>query len=182
MAGRSQAFAVWVTGLPASGKSTVVRALTAKLNALGIEPAVLESDVLRPIFTPDARYQPEDRDAFYRQIAYVGALLTRHDVPVIFDATANLRRYRDLAREQIPQFLEVYVECPIEVCMARDPKGVYKKAQAGSATSVPGLQSPYEVPEQPDVVVRGNREPEEEAASHIVAQLRIKGFLRAEPQ
>ena len=182
MASKSQAFAVWVTGLPASGKSTVARALAAQLDALGIQSAVLESDVLRPVFTPDARYQPEDRDAFYRQIAYVGALLTRHGVPVIFDATANLRSYRDHAREQIPQFLEVYVACPIEVCMARDPKGIYRKAQAGSATSVPGLQSPYEAPEHPDVVVRGDREPAEEAASRIVAELRAKGFLRAEPQ
>ena len=168
---------MWVTGLPASGKSTLVQALSAQLNALGIEPAVLESDVLRPIFTPHAQYQEEDRDSFYRQMAYVGTLLTRHGVPVIFDATANRRIYRDRTREQIPSFLEVYVECPLEICRARDPKGIYRKGEIGSAASVPGLQAPYEPPENPDVVVRGDMERSKDAASRIVAELRAKGFL-----
>jgi len=177
---KAQAFAVWVTGLPASGKSTLVRALAAQLNVLGIDPAVLESDVLRPIFTPHANYQQEDRDAFYHQLAYVGVVLTRHGIPVIFDATANRRSYRDQVREQIPQFLEVYVECPIEICKKRDPKGIYRRAELGTATAVPGLQAPYEPPENPDVVVRGDSEPVKDAASRIIAELRAKGFLAEE--
>lgn len=176
---KQPAFAVWITGLPASGKSTVARALAAQLTALGLEPAVLESDVLRPIFTPGALYREEDRDAFYHQIAYVGELLTRHGVPVIFDATANLRRYRDEARRRIPRFIEVYVDTPLEICMARDPKGIYKNAPAG-AGAVPGLQAPYEPPEHPELVVHGNVEPPEEAALRVVAALRGRGFLRKE--
>jgi adenylylsulfate kinase len=168
---------VWVTGLPASGKSTLVSALLSQLNALGVQPAVLESDVLRPVFTPKAGYQEDDRDIFYRQIAYVGVLLTRYGVPVIFDATASRRCYRDRARKEIPQFLEVYVECPLSTCMARDPKGIYRRARQGEATAVPGLQAIYEPPETPDVVVRGGEDMPEDAAGRIVAKLREQNFI-----
>ena len=168
---------MWITGLPASGKSTLVSALVSQLGALGIDAAVLESDVLRPIFTPEPGYQDDDRDAFYRQIAYVGMLLTRHGVPVVFDATANRRCYRDSARKEIPHFLEVYVECPLSTCMARDPKGIYRKARDGEATTVPGFQTIYEPPEAPDVIVHGGDEIPEEAARRIVAKLREKKFI-----
>src|SRR5579872_285000 len=118
----NDAFAVWLTGLPASGKSTIAASLRAQLNGRGIDAAVLESDELRKIFTPHPRYDPEERDTFYRQMVYLGTLLTQHGVPVLFDATANRRAYRDWARQQIPKFLEVYVDCPLAACMARDPK------------------------------------------------------------
>jgi adenylylsulfate kinase len=177
MADKAQAFAVWITGLPASGKSTLAQALAERLTTFGIKPALLESDVLRPIFTPHAPYQEEDRDTFYHQLAYVGALLTRHGVPVVFDATANRRRYRDRAREWIPNFLEVHVECPLEICKARDPKGLYRKAEMGTATAVPGLQVPYELPDHPEVVVRGHAESPEDAVSRIIVALQAKELL-----
>ena len=125
---------------------------------------MLESDVLRQIFTLHPRYDEQEREAFYRQIVYIGTLLTKHGVPVIFDATANRRRYRDQARRQIPRFLEVYVDCPLETCIARDPKGIYRKAREGEANTVPGLQSVYEPPESPDLVVHGDRDMPEIAA------------------
>jgi adenylylsulfate kinase len=157
----------------------VVAALKQQLGERGVDAAVLESDVLRPIFTPGARYEEADREAFYRQIAYVGALLTKHGVPVIFDATANRRRYRDQAREAIPRFLEVYVDTPLEVCMARDPKGIYRKGVEGRAAAVPGLQQPYEPPANPDLVVRGDHTAPGAAATDIVARLQERGFLTA---
>ena len=98
-----EAFAVWITGLPASGKSTLAAALKAQLAARGVAVAVLESDVLRRIFTVHPRYDEAERDVFYRQVAYVGELLVEHGVPVIFDATANRRLYRDRARHEIPR-------------------------------------------------------------------------------
>lgn len=171
------AFAVWVTGLPASGKSTLVAALKAQLADRGIDVEVLESDVLRPIFTPHPRYDDDERDAFYRQIVYVGTLLTKHGVPVIFDATANRRRYRDYAREQIPQFMEVYVNCPLETCIARDPKGIYRKAREGEAGTVPGLQSAYEPPEKPEVIVECQREAPEAAARRVTTLLAGNGYI-----
>ena len=171
MADKTQAFAIWVTGLPASGKSTVVRALSSVLAARGVDAAVLESDVFRTVFTPHPRYDAEERDTFYRQLVYVGVLLTKHGVPVIFDATANLRRYRDHAREQIPRFLEVYIECPLEICMGRDPKGIYRAGREGTAKIVPGLQDTYEPPLHPDVVVHGDSEAPETVAARIVSKL-----------
>jgi adenylylsulfate kinase len=170
-------FAVWITGLPASGKSTVTTALKAQLAARGLDVAVLESDALRSAFTPHPRYDEEERDTFYRQMVFVGALLTRHGVPVIFDATANRRRYRDQARQEIPKFLEVYVDCPLETCIARDPKGIYRSAREGALTTVPGLQAAYEPPQNPDVIVRGDRDDPEAAAQQIIAKLAEKGYL-----
>jgi adenylylsulfate kinase len=172
------AFAVWVTGLPASGKSTLVTSLKAQLADRGIDVAVLESDVLRQIFTPHPRYNEQEREAFYSQMVYIGTLLTRHGVPVIFDATANRRRYRDKARDQIPRFMEVYVDCPLEICLARDPKGIYRRAREGQADEVPGLQSAYEPPEKPELVVAGNREMPEAAARRVIIKLAEQGYLR----
>jgi adenylylsulfate kinase len=171
------AFAVWVTGLPASGKSTLVAALKTQLTDRGIDAAVLESDVLRRILTVQPHYDDQEREAFYRQMVYVGTLLVQHGVPVIFDATANRRAYREQARSQIPRFLEVYVNCPLEICIARDPKGIYRKAREGDAESVPGLQSTYEPPENPDLVVDGSRELAETAARRVVLKLAEKGYF-----
>lgn len=169
---------MWITGLPASGKSTLAAALTARLAARGVDAAVLESDALRKVFTDHPRYDEEEREVFYSQMTYVGVLLTQHGVPVIFDATANLRIYRDRARQQIPRFLEVYVDCPLATCIARDPKGIYRKAREGAASSVPGLQAVYEPPEDPDLVVQGDREAPESAAERVVAKLVDKGYVR----
>jgi adenylylsulfate kinase len=177
VAARPPAFAIWITGLPASGKSTVAAALASELGGLGVEPAILESDVLRPIFMPHDGYDEASRDVFYRQIAYVGALLVRHGVPVIFDATANRRRYRDRARQEIPRFLEVYVDCPLSICMDRDPKGIYRRAKEGGVAHVPGLQDVYEAPESSDIVIHGAKDSPAEATRSIVAKLREKGLL-----
>ena len=173
----NQAFAIWVTGLPASGKSTLVSAVQAQLESLGLTVAVLESDVLRKVFSPDAKYLAEDRDLFYRQLAYVGVLLTQHGVPVIFDATANLRRFREEARKQIPRFLEVYVNTSLETCLARDPKGIYRKAREGTAGAVPGLGAIYESPLAPDVTVNCDQELVDEAARQVIDTLRQKRFI-----
>lgn len=139
--------------------------------------AVLESDLLRQIFTPHPRYDEEERDTFYRQMAYVGILLTQHGVPVIFDATANRRIYRDRVRQQIAKFLEVYVDCPLTICISRDPKGIYREARMGTANTVPGLQAVYEPPQEPDLVVRGDEEAPEVAAQRIIAKLVEKEYV-----
>ncbi len=174
---REEAFAVWITGLPASGKSTLAAALARALRELGIDAAVLSSDALRKVFTPNPRYDDEERNVFYASLVHVGRLLTRHGVPVVFDATANRRAYRDEARAAIPKFVEVYVACPLAVCVSRDPKGIYRKGSRGEAGNVPGLQADYEPPLRPEVEVRGDREPPEEAARRVVAALRDRGYL-----
>lgn len=171
-----EAFAIWVTGLPASGKSTLVAALKAHLSDRGIDVAVLESDALRQIFTPHARYTEEEREIFYRQMVFVGELLTQHGVPVIFDATANRRRYRDDARRRIPLFLEIYVDCALETCIARDPKGIYRQAREGAADAVPGLQTAYEPPLNPDLSIPCDQSPDV-AAGRILDLLLQRGYV-----
>lgn len=168
---------MWITGLPASGKSTITAALALLLKSRRVDFEVLESDVLRGVFTPHPRYDEEEREAFYGQMAYLGVVLTRHGVPVIFDATANRREYRDKARRQIPRFLEVYVDSPLNVCIDRDPKGIYRQGLAGAGGNVPGLHDTYEPPLYPDLTIHGDREDPAGAAAQILAELEEKGYL-----
>ena len=171
------AFAVWVTGLPASGKSSLVAALASQLGARGVDVAVLESDVLRKIFTPHPVYSEEERDIFYEQMVYLGVLLTQHGVPVIFDATANRRRYREGARQRIAKFIEVYVDSPLGACIRRDPKGIYRRGLEGTAAAVPGLQIEHEAPENPDLVVHGDEENPERAGERMIEKSSKAGLL-----
>jgi len=171
------AFAVWITGLPSSGKSTLAAALAGQLAARGVDVAVLESDALRRILTPRPVYDEEERDTFYRAMAYVGKLLVDHGVPVIFDATANRRNYRDRARQQMARFLEVYLDCPLAVCVGRDPKGIYRRGKEGATNNVPGLDAVYEPPEDPELVIRGESESPDAAARRVLATLIEKQYL-----
>lgn len=91
-------------------------------------------------------------------MAYIGSLLAKHGVPVVFDATANRLAYRAVARRAIERFAEVYVDCPFDVCIGRDPKGVYRKGRLGEASTVPGIQAAYEALDHADVVVFGHGE------------------------
>lgn len=173
------AFAVWLTGLPASGKSTIACALRAGLEAAGLETEVLESDAVRTVITPAPTYFREERDLFYRALAFCGGRLAAHGVPVIFDATANRREYRNLARTLIPHFLEVAVMCPLEVCQQRDHKGTYRKAVEGKSTTVPGLQESYDPPLNPEVVVDTSLLSPETGAARIIEALHERGYLAA---
>src|SRR5512147_2429459 len=170
----SKAFAIWITGLPASGKSTIVAELTPKLEGLGRPVEVLESDAVRRILTPVPTYSHEERDLFYRALAFMGARLVAHGVTVIFDATANRRAYRDFARSLIPRFIEVAVECPLELAMQRDYKGTYRRGQRGESATVPGLQDAYEAPLNPGVRVNTTKLSAKEAAGKVWEHIRAK--------
>ena len=146
-----QAFAIWVSGLPASGKSSIVSVLRPQLEGLGLTVDVLESDEVRRVLTPTPNYSDAERDLFYRALAFTGQKLVAQGVTVVFDATASRRVYRDFAKSVIPRFLEIAVECPLATCMERDRKGTYQKGQRGESLTVPGLQSPYEAPVNPDL-------------------------------
>jgi len=165
-------FAVWLTGLSGSGKSAIARELVRRLHEQGVDAAVLESDVLRTQLTPFPDYDEAGRDFFYGALADLGALLVRKGRPVIFDATANLRRYRDAARRGIARFCEAYVDTPLEVCQARDPKGLYR-----SAANLPGVRAAYEPPAAPEIVLRGDAATPAESAARIAAYLEGKGWL-----
>ncbi len=156
-------FAVWLTGLSGSGKSAIARALLEQLHARGVDAAVLESDVMRTQLTPFPRYDEQDRDFFYGTLASFGQAIVAKGRPVIFDATANRRAYRDAARKALARFAEVYVETPLEVCAARDTKGLYRKGG-----TLPGVGAPYEPPVSPELTVHGDRGTPRQAALTIV--------------
>ena len=160
-------FALWLTGLPASGKSAVARELVRLLHERGVAAAVLESDVMRTQLTPFPRYDDTERDFFYGKLLQIGEILVKERA-VVFDATANRRAYRDRARQRIERFAEVYVDTPLEVCKARDPKGLYRK----------GLQIAYEPPLAPELVLHGEQGTAQERAARIVTLLERRGWIR----
>jgi len=168
------AFAVWLTGLPASGKSAIARALAAQLHARGVDCALLESDVLRTQLTPFARYDDAERDFFYASLADIGRALLARGRPVIFDATANRRRYREAVRAAIERFVEAYVDTPLEVCAARDPKGLYRDNRL---ESLPGVRAPYEPPLAPEIVLHGDRGTPEASAQRVITLLQNRGWI-----
>ncbi len=177
---------VWVTGLPGSGKSVVSEALVRRLNEKGVHAQLLSSDALRKILTPEPSYSLEERDVVYSTLIYLARLLAENGVNVVIDATGNLRRYREAAREQIALFLEVYLECPLDVCMRREaergkthdaPRQIYAKAQEGKAHTVPGVGQPYEPPLRPEVRVDAAHSTPVEAAEKILQKLLGKSAL-----
>ena len=145
---------MWITGLPASGKSTVAAALASELRARSVAVEVLESDVLRRVFTPHPRYDEAERDAFYGQIAYLGAVLARHGMAVIFDATANRRaisRPGAATDPALPGSVRGYAAQGVHA-----PRSQGNLSRRGDA--VPGLQAAYEPPLHPDLVIHGDQE------------------------
>jgi adenylylsulfate kinase len=160
-------FALWLTGLPASGKSAIARELVRLLHERGVEVSVLESDVMRTQLTPFPRYDDADRDFFYGTMAQIGSLLHEKKRSVIFDATANRRAYRDAARKRIARFAEVFVDTPLETCVARDPKGLYRK----------GMKIPYEPPLAPELVVHGAGGAPAQEARKVVSFLESRAWI-----
>ena len=152
--------AIWITGIPGSGKSTLAEE-TGKRHP---DFTILSMDDLRKIITPDPTYSEEERDMAYRCIVYTASCLVENGHSVIIDATGNRRKWRDLARQLIPKYGEVYLKCPVELCMRRErerldthgaPRNVYKKGEAG--WPVPGISAPYEEPLNPELLIEADR-------------------------
>ncbi|MBW7881440.1 MAG: adenylyl-sulfate kinase [Caldilineaceae bacterium] len=147
-------FAIWFTGLPAAGKTTLARAVQVRLAAAAVRTELLDSDELRRRLVPGPTYTADERDWFYDLIVFLAELLTRNGVNVLIAATAQRRIYRATARSKLDRFAEVYVECPPEVCRARDPKGLWAMADRGEIHGLPGADAIYEAPLAPEVTVR----------------------------
>jgi adenylylsulfate kinase len=162
---------VWITGRPASGKSTLGAALVARLREDGTPCALLDGDEVRDALGRPAGRGREERDAFYEALARLAALLARQGLVVIVPATAHRRAYRDRARALAPRLLEVHVATPREECERRDPKHLYARARSGLAAGVPGADEPFEVPVAPDVTARDGED--ERAVSHVMTLLRL---------
>lgn len=159
---------VWLTGLPSSGKTTLARVLARALAGHGRASVVLDGDEVRDALVPHPGYTHEARDAFYDTLGRLAALVARQGVVALVPATAPRREHRAWARERAPHWVEVYVSTPLGTCEARDDKGHYARARAAATNTMPGLGSPYEVPDDPDVVATPD-EPHDELALRIVA-------------
>jgi adenylylsulfate kinase len=170
-------FAIWLTGLPSSGKSTLANALSCLLAGRGIATQVLDSDELRARLTPNPTYSSEERAWFYDIVTFLAELLTRNQVNVLIAATASQRAYRRAARQRIARFAEVYVDCAPQVCRMRDPKGLWEQADTGEITALPGAGVPYEPPQSPEVHVDTANDSPEEAARQILEQLEAQQFF-----
>jgi len=175
--GMQPGFVIWLTGLPASGKTTVAHALSDLLLNRGVSVQILDSDQLRRKLTPNPIYSPEERDWFYDVVTFLAGLLTDNGVNVLVAATAPRRAYREAARARVHRFAEVYVDCSPQICRARDPKGLWKRADKGEIDSLPGLGAPYEPPDSPEVRVDTVRLSSEAAAQQILHQLDKQDFF-----
>ncbi len=173
---------IWLTGPPASGKTTVASRLVERL---GPHAVLLDSDALREVLTPDASYTASERDAFYAKLAGLAAMLWRSGLVVVIAATASKRRYRDALREEVAPFLEVLIHAPDHVLEARDPKGLYAAAKAGRIEHLPGRGADYERPTAPELTFDTSRTDVDTIAEGILAAIECdaaaaKGDIRPE--
>lgn len=160
---------VWLTGLPASGKSTIAHALQERLAQQGIVAIILDSDELRAILTPQAAYSPEERDDFYASVTGLAALLNCQRLNVIIAATGNLHRYRQAAKDRLNRFYEVWIQCPVDLCRQRDPKGLYAQAALQKESTLPGIGAPYEPPLAPALTINTETDGPTVAAEQIIS-------------
>lgn len=172
-----ECFGVWLTGLPASGKTTIARALEKELRRRGLRVEVLDGDEVRRNLSPDLGFTRKDRETHARRVAYVAKLLVRNGVAVIVGLISPYRNFREHARKQIGNFVEVWVKCPLEECMRRDPKGLYERALRGEISDLTGIQDPYEEPLNPEVTVDTSKESVEESVNKIIKKLENLGYL-----
>jgi len=180
-------WAIWLTGMPGSGKSTLARLVARQLLKKRIHAQVLSIEMVREILTTHPKYSEEERRIVYGALVFVAEMLTRNGVNVIIDATANRRKYRNTARRGIRRFAEIYLNCPLDVCVQRErkrkrkfgaPSGIYMKARRGASKTVPGVGVPYEVPQSPELAVDTSKLRPGESAEHIVKYVMVR-FGRA---
>jgi adenylylsulfate kinase len=177
----ARGFTVWMTGLSGAGKSTISSLLEQRLRDAGLGVEVLDGDVVRTHLSKGLGFSREDRDTNILRIAFVASLLTRHGVAAITAAISPFAETRQQAREQIgPDFVEVYVHCPLEELVRRDVKGLYAKALRGEVQNFTGVSDPYEEPQHPDVTVHTDRETVEQSVEKILTVLRQRGYLPTE--
>ena len=172
-------FTLWFTGLSGAGKSTISEIIEARLRAAGAKVELLDGDIVRTHLSKGLGFSKEDRDTNIRRIGFVCELLSRNGVIAIVAAISPYRAVREEVRANIGSFVEVYVECPIDVLAARDVKGLYKKALAGEIGQFTGVSDPYEPPLNPEVTVNSSIETPDQSAARIWATLEHLGFIRS---
>ena len=172
-------FTLWFTGLSGSGKTTIAKIIEKELRDRGVKVERLDGDIVRESLTRDLGFSKEDRDTNIERVTFVAKLLTRNGVAVLCSFISPYRARRAKSRAEIGEFLEVYVECPVDVCADRDVKGLYAKAFAGEIQNFTGVSDPYEAPENPEIVCHTAQETPEESAAIIIAHLERQGYVPA---
>ena len=172
-------FTLWFTGLSGSGKTTIAKLVAQQLRDRGLKVERLDGDIVRQSLTRDLGFSKEDRDKNIERVTFVAKLLTRNGVAVLCSFISPYRARRLKSRQEIGEFLEVFVECPVTVCADRDVKGMYAKAFAGEIQNFTGVSDPYEDPEKPEIVCHTAQETPEESAAIIVAYLEQHGYVPA---
>jgi adenylyl-sulfate kinase len=172
-----EGFTLWFTGLPCSGKSTLAVLVAQELERRGRGVEILDGDVVRTHLTKGLGFSREDRDENIRRIGFVCKLVSRHGAVAIAAAISPFRSVRDEVRATIRNFVEVYVDTPLELCIQRDVKGMYKKALAGELKNFTGINDPYEPPLQPEIIIQTQRETPVESAARILHRLERMGLV-----
>lgn len=169
-------FCIWLTGLSGSGKTT----LAQKLKEI-FQPTryieLMDGDEIRKGLSRDLGFSKDDRNEHNRRVIFCSKLLSRNGVIVVVALISPYRETRAYAKETIPNTFEVFVKAPIEVCMERDPKGLYQKALAGEIKNFTGIDDPYEEPLEPDLVVETDKESVEESVTKIIKTAQKLGYL-----
>jgi adenylyl-sulfate kinase len=169
---------LWFTGLPCSGKSTLAELLATELKRRGRNVEIMDGDEVRKHLTKGLGFSREDRDENIRRIGYVCRLLSRNGAVAIAAAISPFRAIRDEVRAaHEAAFIEIFVDTPLELCIQRDVKGMYKKALAGEMKNFTGISDPYEPPENPEIVICTAQEKPEQSAAQILAELERRGLL-----
>lgn len=168
---------IWFTGVPASGKSSLATGVQERMQALDLPVENLDADEVRANLSPNLGYSEEARDENTKRLAWFAMKLAAYSANVVIAAVAPLQKYRDRAREWNEKFVEVFVECPLEVCQERDPKGLYARAARGEIDDIAGMHQPYEAPEQAEVHVKTADCTVEEGVAAVMAKLEELGYL-----
>ncbi len=178
--GKERGFTLWFTGLSGAGKTTVAEIVEKELRERGRRVEVLDGDIVRTNLSKGLGFSREDRNTNVLRIGFVANLLTRNGVAVIVSAISPFKEARDQVRRRIVDFVEVFVDAPLEVCAERDVKGLYKKAFAGEIPQFTGVSDPYEAPAAPDLVLKTAEEEPHESAQRVIEKLEFFGYLPTE--
>jgi adenylylsulfate kinase len=178
----SKGLIIWLTGLSGSGKTTLAKALDQELRERGCLVEVLDGDAVRSNLSKGLGYSRVDRETNIRRIGFVAHLLSRNGVVAIVAAISPYRSARDEIREISEDFVEVYVNAPLEVCEDRDPKGLYAMARAGEVLAFTGIDDPYEAPLNPEVTCYTSLENIKESVAKVAATLEKRGYVPLKPQ
>ncbi len=170
-------FTLWFTGLSGSGKTAIAKRVAEQLRDRGLKVERLDGDIVRQSLTRDLGFSKEDRDKNIERVTFVAKLLTRNGVAVLCSFISPYRERRAKSRQEIGEFIEVYVECPVAVCAERDVKGLYAQAFAGEIENFTGVSDPYEEPENPEIICHTAQETPEESTAKVIAYLEEQGYV-----